>query len=484
MRAERLTAPIETLEGYGMRERARSQVARPRSVEAIAAVFAAAHAEEVSVGLRGAGCSYGDAALNGDAIVLDCSSMTRILTWDPQSGVITCEPGVTIEQLWRATLADGWWPPVVPGTMAVTVGGAAAANIHGKNNWRDGSFGEHVLRFELLLPSGEVISCAPDEHADLFYSVIGGYGLLGCFTSITLHMRRVYSGLVDVRQTAHPSLERLIAALDDGSEQATHAVAWVDTGARGAARGRGLLKTMRELGPGEDPHPRQSLDPAFQPPSGRILGALPVEWVPMLGRPLATPAGIRLANWGQWLRGNLPGASRPHLERYVPANFMLNFIPNFKRIYLPGGLIQHQSFVSRERASAVFRALLARSQLAGLQPALAVLKRHRPSPFLLNYLHDGYSLALDYAVPRGREAATLKLLAELNTLVAEHGGAFFLAKDSTLTPEDYLLASDPVALAAFARLKRQYDPDELLQTNLYRRVLRPALERAASGVPG
>ena len=198
--------------------------------------------------------------------------MNRILAWDPQSGVITCEPGVTIAQLWRATLADGWWPPVVPGTMAVTLGGAAAANIHGKNNWRDGSFGEHILRFELLLPSGEVVSCSPDERADLFHAAIGGYGLLGCFTAITLQMRRIYSGLVDVRQTAHPTLEALLAALDAGSERATHAVAWVDTGARGKARGRGLLKTMRELGPGEDPNPRQSLDPAFQPPSGRLLG--------------------------------------------------------------------------------------------------------------------------------------------------------------------------------------------------------------------
>jgi decaprenylphospho-beta-D-ribofuranose 2-oxidase len=237
---------------------------------------------------------------------------------------------------------------------------------------------------------------------------------------------------------------------------------------------------MRELRPGEDPNPRQSLDPVFQPPSGRLLGVLPVGWVPTLGKPLATPPGTALANWGQWLRGNLPWASRIHAERYVPANFLLNFFPDFKRIYRPGGLIQQQSFVPREQAPAVFRALLTRSQLAGLQPALAVLKRHRHSPFLLNYLPDGYSLALDYAVPRGREAATLKLMAELNALVAARGGTFFLAKDSTLTPEDYLLASDSAALAEFARLKREYDPDEMLQTNLYRRVLRPALAQVHS----
>ncbi len=484
MRAERLAAPTETLEGYGMRQRARSRVARPRTVEEIAAVFAAARAEGVSVGLRGGGNSYGDAALNGDAIVLDTSRMNRILAWDPQSGVITCEPGVTIAQLWRATLADGWWPPVVPGTMAVTLGGAAAANVHGKNNWRDGSFGEHVLRFDAaaalrrgrLLLARRARRPLPRGHRRLWPA-----GLLHRdHPPDAAHLFRPGGRAPDRASHAGGAAR----GAGRGSERATHAVAWVDTGARGKARGRGLLKTMRELAPGEDPNPRQSLDPAFQPPSGRLLGVLPVAWVPTLAKPMATPPGIALANWGQWLRGNLPWASRPHQERYVPANFLLNFFPDFKRIYRPGGLIQQQSFVPREQAPKVFRALLARSQLAGLQPALAVLKRHRPSPFLLNYLPDGYSLALDYAMPHGREAATLKLMAELNALVAASGGTFFLAKDSTLTPEDYLLASDPTALAEFARLKREYDPDELLQTNLYRRVLRPALAQAIAGNPG
>src|SRR5262249_55053224 len=116
MRAERLAATIETLEGYGMRQHARSRVARPRTIEETAEIFVAARPEGVSVGLRGGGNSYGDAALNGDAIVLDTSRMNRILAWDPHNGIITCEPGVTIARLWRATLADGWWPPVVPGT--------------------------------------------------------------------------------------------------------------------------------------------------------------------------------------------------------------------------------------------------------------------------------------------------------------------------------------------------------------------------------
>ncbi len=476
----------ETLEGYGMRDRARCRVVRPRTAEEITAVFRAAAAAGETVGLRGGGCSYGDAALNSGHVILDLSQMNRILAWDPQAGELTVEPGVTIAQVWQTTLADGWWPPVVPGTMAVTIGGAAAANIHGKNNWRDGSFGEHLVRFDLLMPSGQLLTCspAPDQHPELYYSAIGGWGLLGCFTSITLRLRRIYSGLVHVRQTAHPSLDELLAAVEagaaPGTAQATHLVGWIDTGARGAHLGRGLLKAMREPRPGEDPHPDRTLDPARQPPSGRILGVMPVTWVPVLGKPIATRPGIRLANAAQWVRGNLPGASHPHDERYVPANFMLNFIPNFKRIYRPGGLIQHQTFAPRAVAPDLFRQILTRSQQARLEPALAVLKKHRPSPFLLNYLPDGYSLALDYAVPRRTEQRTLALMAELNALVAAAGGTFFLAKDSTLAPQDFAQTFDPSALMRFRALKNQYDPGELLQTDAYRRVLRPAMQAAAA----
>jgi decaprenylphospho-beta-D-ribofuranose 2-oxidase len=485
----------ERLEGYGMRQHAWCVVARPRTIEEIRTVFAQVRAQGQTVGLRGAGCCYGDAALNSGQILLDCTAMNHVLAWDPLHGVMTVEPGVTIAQLWQCALADGWWPAVVPGTMVVTVAGAAAANIHGKNNWRDGCFGDHVLAFDLLLPSGEVITCSRKQHQELFHAAIGSFGLLGCFTSLTLQLRHVYSGLVHVQQTPHNSLSELIAAIETAAQVATsredkeslvdpsdtsytkttHLVGGIDTAARGKQSGRGLLKVMRELAPGEDPSPTRTLDPSRQPPSLRIAGVLPTTWIPLLARPLATRAGIRLANQVQWWRGCLPGASSPHDERYVPANFMLNFIPNFKQVYRPGGLIQQQTFISGRAAPLVFRAILEQSQQAGIEPALAVLKKHRASPFLLNYLPNGYSLALDFAVSRRREQAVEALVYELNQYVAENGGTFFLAKDSTLTPQQFAQTLPAAALRQFSRLKAHYDPDELLQTDIYRRVLRPAL---------
>jgi FAD/FMN-containing dehydrogenase len=473
---------LQMLEGYGMRQVARCRVVRPRDAADIVHMFAAAAAAGESVGIRGAGCSYGDAALNGDHVVLDCSGMNRILAWDAATGEITVEPGVTIEQVWRHVLADGWWPPVCPGTMAVTIGGGAAGNIHGKNQWRDGSFGEHIVRFDVVLPSGQVLTCSRDEHSDVFHAAIGGWGLLGCFSALTMRLRRVYSGLVRVVQTAHPTMPDLLAAFEGSTADATHLVGWMDTGARGTHLGRGLLKAMREPGPGEDPNAVRTLNPRSQQPATRVAGVVPTAWIPTLAKPIATPLGIRMANRAQWIRGTLPGAGRLHDEYYVPANFMLNFFPNFKRIYLPGGLIQHQTFAPQATAGKLFRLILDRSQRAGLAPSLAVVKKHRPSPFLLNYLPDGYSLALDYAVPRGTEQRTLALMGELNALVAGAGGTFFLAKDSTLVPDVFRRTFAADTLEQFAALKRHYDPGELLQTDLYRRILRPALRGAAMSV--
>ncbi|MBI4768995.1 MAG: FAD-binding oxidoreductase [Chloroflexi bacterium] len=185
------TDRLERVEGWGRAVAGLSYLYRPTMVEGLQEVFQRAREAGCSVGLRGAGRSYGDAALNAENILLDLSRMRRILAWDPGRGVITVEPGVTIQQLWEYTIEDGWWPPVVPGTMFPTLGGCAGMNIHGKNNFRAGTLGEHILEFEALLPTGELLTCTPEQHPDLFHAIIGGFGMLGCFTRLTLQLKRV-----------------------------------------------------------------------------------------------------------------------------------------------------------------------------------------------------------------------------------------------------------------------------------------------------
>lgn len=468
----------ETLEGWGMHDRATCRVARVRDASQIALAFAEATSRGETVALRGAGCSYGDASLNAGQTVLDCTAMNRILAWDPRTGVVTVEPGVTIAQLWQRILPDGWWPMVVPGTSAVTLGGAAAMNIHGKNNWRVGGFGDSVLSCDLLLPTGETLTCSRTDHPDIFFGAIGGMGLLGCFVAITLQTRRIFSGYVSERQTAHDSLEALLVAMEAATGDYDDLVAWLDTSARGAHLGRGLLKASRDLKPGEDPHPEASLTVAAQLGTPGALQRVSSGWLPRLARSLATAPGVWLANRGQWTRGRAGSRGEAHLATYARANFPLDAVPNWRDAYRPGGLIQHQSFVPREAALPAFRDFLSRSQAAGIVPSLAVLKKHRPDDFLLSYLGDGYSLALDFPVRRGQETRLLSLQATLNDLLADYGGRCYFAKDSTLSPAQASRMIAQETLARFVVLKQRCDPSGLLATDLYRRVLAPLLRPA------
>ncbi len=315
----------EELTGWGLAQSARCQVVRPETVAALADVFAEAAREGKTVALRGAGCSYGDAALNNNALVLDCSRLNRILAWDATSGQITVEPGVTIAQLWRRTLPDGWWPMVVPGTSAATVGGAAAMQIHGKNNWHAGAFGESVLAFDLLLPSGETLTCSSESNSDLFAATFGAMGLLGAFTSLTLQTRRVYSGTVWEITTAHGSLDEVIAALDEATSWATDLVAWIDTSARGKRLGRGLLKMARDLARRRRP-PRTNAHRGVSTEPQTIDGASAAGLATTTGQ--ATDhfggAGSRIAGSGRVGRGFVIAASispltSPRTSRWMPS---------------------------------------------------------------------------------------------------------------------------------------------------------------------
>ncbi|HEV2460042.1 MAG TPA: FAD-binding oxidoreductase, partial [Ktedonobacterales bacterium] len=338
------------LTGWGLRNRSRCRVVAPKSVDEIAAAFAEAREAGSTLALRGAGCSYGDAAVNDGAVVLDTHGLGSILAWDAADGIATVEPGVTIAQLWRHILPDGWWPAVVSGTSAVTLGGAAAANIHGKNNWHAGCLGDYMLAFDLLLPSGEVVTCSRDDNADLFFAAIGGMGLLGCFVSLMLRTRRIYSGLVAETQRPYGSLDALLAALEEATYWATELVAWVDTSATGERLGRGLLKAGRDLLVGEDPHPEWTLTVEAQRGEAGVTRLLPAGLIPRLARPMTAGPGVWAANRAQWRRGKGKRARTYHLETHARANFLLDAIPNWRETYLPGGLIQQQSFVPRDVA--------------------------------------------------------------------------------------------------------------------------------------
>ena len=460
---------LERVSGWGGAQSALSYVYRPSTVDGLRDVLDLARREGKTVGLRGAGQSYGDAALNAEQIVLDCSRMTRILDWDPAGGRIRVEPGVTIRQLWQYVIGDGWWPAVVPGTMAVSIGGAAAMNIHGKNNWKVGPIGDHVEEVELLLPSGEIVRLSRSERPELFHAVVGGFGMLGCLVSVTLRLKRVHSGLVAVEPLAVGSLAEMIALFEERMPHADYLVGWLDCFAQGAALGRGLVHQACYLQPGEDLEPARTLRIEQQELPDTLAGVVPksVIWLGM--RPFMNDTGMRTVNATKFALGRRE-AGHGYRQSHAAFAFLLDYVPGWKRSYGRGGLIQYQSFVPAASAERTFAALLTTARERGFVPYLGVFKRHRPDDFLMTHAVDGFSLALDFKVTAQNRERLWRLAADLDQLVLAGGGRFYMAKDSTLGAESFRTYMGEERLARFAAHKETCDPGGLLATNLARRV--------------
>jgi decaprenylphospho-beta-D-ribofuranose 2-oxidase len=463
---------LEKIEGWGGAVSSFGYVYRPTSVEGIEAVFELARSTGRAVTFRGSGNSYGDGATGAENLVVDMTRMNRILEWDPQTGIITIEPGVSIEQLWQYIIEDGWWPPVVSGTMYPTIGGALGMNIHGKNNFKVGPIGDHVLGFEILFPNGEKRWAAPDADPELFYSAISSFGMLGCFTKVSMQMKKVYSGRLHVNGYVAKNLHEQFEIFEKHLPESDYLVGWTDCFSSGKRLGRSIIHQANYLKQGEDHFPSRTLQVKNQMLPDTILGFIPKSMIWRLMRPFSNDLGVRLINWARFTMSTLPVLSKALYDQsHAEFAFLLDYVPGWKKSYGEGGLIQYQSFVPKEQAEAVFTKQIEMSQAAGIVPYLAVFKRHRPDKFLISHAVDGYSFALDYKVtPKNREQLW-DLCHKMNDVVLAAGGRFYFAKDATLRPQDFKAFLGIDAIGKLKALKTRFDPDGLLQTDLSRRLM-------------
>lgn len=422
-----MSAPSEeVLFGWGRANHARSLVYRPRRPEDVTAALRDARRRGLTVTHRGAGQSYGDAALNQGGAVLETTGLDRILDYDPRAGRVKAEAGVTIDRLWRQVLPDGWWPPVVPGTGRPTLGGCLAMNVHGKNHVRAGSFGEHVRSVTLLDPAGDVVELESGEPG--FDRIVGAQGTSGTILAMEIDLRSVASGYLRVEARTAPSLGPALAALRELSDTHEHAVAWVDCFADGSGLGRAELHGASHLG---RDHPRagEGLTVEEQLSHGRMPGIVPVRRLAPLLRWAVDDFGIRSLNRAKYAHARLRHPSS-RLEPHAAFHFLLDAVPGWNEAYGPGGLLQYQLFVPEPHAEDVFRAALRRQHGRGVVSYLGVMKRHRPDPFANDYSVDGYSLALDFPVRRGRLGDLMELLADFDRLQERVGGRVYAAKDA------------------------------------------------------
>jgi FAD/FMN-containing dehydrogenase len=459
------------LTGWGGGERVPAEVVRARGVSELrAAVLAGADRSSPAATRamipRGMGRSYGDAAVLRDGLVLETTAL-RALDLDPETGIAHAQAGVTLAQLLAAAQPAGWVLPVVPGTQHVSVGGAIAADIHGKNHGVDGTFGAHVLALGLLLASGEVRELSPGDPDGLFAATVGGMGLTGVILWAAIALRRLPSPLLSVDIDRVDDLDATLAALD--APGGRHRVAWLDLLGPGLARGVVTRAEAVDPAAAAESAPAESgvgsgsaaAESAAASASTTVASRLrlPPGWPGALLRPEV----VRAHNELRYRMA--PRHGRGHLEPFGRHMFPLDVLDAWPRLYGTTGFVQYQLVVPRGR-EAELSAVLLRLRRSQVPCYLAVLKDFGPAnDFPLSFPLAGWTLALD--LPRGAPGL-LALLDDFDAIVAAAGGRVYLAKDARLQAAS--LAAMYPRLGEWQAIRDRFDPDGVWASQLARRT--------------
>lgn len=466
-RTSAASSPVPTsparLTGWGRIAPTRADLAAPASEAEAAALLrylaTPPTSKSGSAIARGLGRSYNNAAQSADGIVISTSRLNSILSLDPATGVVEAEAGVSLEQLMVAGLPHGWFVPVSPGTRQVTVGGAIAADVHGKNHHVAGSFASHVTSFDILFPSaeqGEPHTVTKESDPELFWATAGGMGLTGFITRATIQLKRVGSSLVKVDTVKTGDIDETMAVLAEHDKKYGYTVAWSDDLARGKNLGRSIITSgdFAALGDLDD---RRRRDPFAFDPRARLTapGIFPPG--------LMNRYSIRLANTAWYLKA--PARREHELQTISQFFHPLDGITNWNRAYGPGGFRQYQYVMPFGAEAAVRRSFeLVSSHRA--PSFVTVLKRFGSAdPGLLSFPTAGWTLALDFPA---RTRGLGPLLDELDRLVVANGGRVYLAKDSRVSAAT--LTQMYPRLPEFRKLRAVLDPAGVLASDLSRRL--------------
>jgi FAD/FMN-containing dehydrogenase len=378
----------------------------------------------------GCGRSYGDSCINSHATQLGTAQLQRLIKFDAQSGTLHCEAGVTLDEILRVIVPVGWFLPVLPGTRFVTIGGAIANDVHGKNHHNAGSFGCHVLSLNLLRSDGHRYHCSPQENSTLFQATIGGLGLTGLIVSAEIRLVAITSDQLEVEDLPFSCVEEF-SAISRASADWEYTVSWIDTFARKSRLGRGIFSRARHA------HNTGGRNP------GRSLTAIRVPFAPPFS--LVNRWTVDAFNRAYfWHRSRNRGV---HYQHYQPFFFPLDAIGNWNRVYGRQGFYQYQCVVPQPGAEQIMNTLLHEISRSGASSFLTVLKEFgdRESPGMLSFPRPGLTLAIDFP---NRGELTRRLLSSFDTIVQSAGGAIYPAKDARMP--SHLFRSAYPKIQAFA----------------------------------
>lgn len=426
---------------WGRVHRGRHRVATPAWPRDLADA-ARASAGDASTLARGFGRSYGDTGLNLGNGLLDMTDLDRVIGFDRATGVVRADAGVSLDALLRLAVPAGWFLPVTPGTKFVSLGGAVANDVHGKNHHVAGCIGRHVSRLGLWRSDRGLVECAPDIEPELFAATVGGLGLTGVLAWVEIALIPITASAMAVENERFEGLDDFFRLSDDGGDW-PYTVAWVDTLASGARLGRGVFSRGRHAAAGTLV-PHRAGGPAV---------------------PVTTP-GFLLNRWTVGAFNRLyyarPGAAFAGEQAYDPFFYPLDRLRGWNRLYGPRGFYQWQGVVPPAVARDAMRTLLERVARSGEASFLAVLKNfgELKSPGLLSFPMAGTTLALDFP---NRGTRTLALLGDLDRVVAEAGGRLYPAKDGRLPAAEFWRGYPD-----WRKLERLRDP--MLMSSFWRRV--------------
>jgi len=395
---------------------------------------------------RGLGRAYGDAALPapGDTCVAGSSLADRILHFDPDTGDMTAEAGLSLDELYRAFLPKGWFTPVTPGTRFVTLGGMVAADVHGKNHHVDGCFGRHVHAVRLRVADGRVVTCSRTEYADLFFATIGGMGLTGHILEVSFRLVRVPSPWIYQEVQRVPDIDSFMDALKSSAASWPMTMGWIDCLSKGASMGRGVLFRGRWA----DAHEAPRSFPTVRAP-------IPVPF--MFPHGVLGEHTVRAFNV---LYYRLP---RPHVSVVHPKGFFypLDAAGEWHRMYGPRGFTQYQCVLPASGGHAAARRFLEVVSGGGGASFLCVIKDCGPEgEGTLSFPRPGVSIALDLAMRDDTQA----LIDQMNERVIAEGGRIYLAKDALTRPEHFRAMES--RLDRFLDVRRTWDPEGRIRSAL------------------
>jgi len=397
---------------------------------------------------RGMGRCYGDSALSDT--IISTQSHKRFIAFDEATGLLTCESGVTYEDLLTHFVPRGWFPPVTPGTKFVSMGGAIASDVHGKNHHVEGSFAEHVASFDLMLPNGDVRHCSRTQNPELFWATHGGMGLTGLITQVSLRLKKIETSAIKTENIKAKNLKEIFALMDQ-FEDTTYSVAWIDVLSRGGNLGRSILMQGEHATMSDIAGSKWEQAPLQVPQKPSI--AVPFDFPSFALNNFTIRAFNTLYYHKQFSQ------KVEKLVDYDSFFYPLDVIHHWNRIYGKRGFTQYQFVLPRDKGAEGMRAILERIVSARMGSFLSVLKAFgEASEGPMSFPMPGYTLTLDFPISK----RLFPFLDELDEMVIQFGGRVYLTKDVRLTGPT--LARMYPRLKAFSALLEEVNPKGALRS--------------------